>query len=208
MNAVPLANGQDEDTSEAAVTTEPLASDSEPLYRKTIPLEEEAGTQVPLQPLELKTVLDERYRIDEVLGNTHGTNVYRATDLQGYRLCWACGSDASQEGDTYCVDCGAQLTGRVYRLQEFAAPDSHDAAINDGGEGSPYLPLPAPILENSVPGIARMYDLFEDTTTRRIYVVWEEVYGRTLASWLPGANVNNIMSAAAPRQPFRATCSS
>src|SRR4051794_3449109 len=108
-NDLPTAGTQDMDA-EAAVTTEPLAPDSEPIYRKTIPLEEAAGT-VPLQPLELKTVLDERYRIDEVLGNTHGTNVYRATDLQGYRLCWACGSDASQEGDTYCVDCGAQLTG-------------------------------------------------------------------------------------------------
>ena len=35
------------------------------------------------------------------------TNIYRVTDNQGYKRCWACGSDSSMAGDIYRVECGA-----------------------------------------------------------------------------------------------------
>jgi protein phosphatase len=122
-----------------------------------------------------------RYRVAELIGSGRGTNVYRAVDLEGYKRCWACGSAASVEGDTYCVECGAQLTERYYRLQEFSTPAE---SPGDGLGVAEFVPQP--VLQNAVPGVAHVYDAFEDTETGRAYVVWEEVYGRTLASWLAG----------------------
>src|SRR5207247_280857 len=134
-------------------------------------------------PLLEKSVLDGRYRIDSVLGVLHGTNLYRVSDMQGYRVCWACGSSASMEGDTYCVECGAQLTGRFYRLQEF-----NPSPLENPGEGEDVvsLPLPVAVLENRVPSVAHVFDMLTDPTQSRAYVVWEEVYGRTLGSWVEG----------------------
>ena len=165
----------------AAPATEQLAAAGTDGQRPTIPLLEADSPPVP--PLLEKSLLDQRYRIDSLLGVLHGTNLYRITDMQGYRVCWACGSSASMEGDTYCVECGAQLTGRFYRLQEFNA-----APVEDPGDDEDVvsLPLPAPILENNVPGVAHVFDMLADPTRSRAYVVWEEVYGRTLASWIDG----------------------
>jgi serine/threonine protein phosphatase PrpC len=88
------------------------------------------------------------------------------------------------------VECGAQLTDRYYRLQEF-----FPVASDEGGKHaltSGHWPLatgtrvlPTAILENTIPGVVRVYDTFRDPDTGRAYVAWEEVYGRTLASWLP-----------------------
>src|SRR4051812_19614824 len=56
--------------------------------RKTTPLSE---ADAPGPPLENKTVVAGRYKILSLLGSPHGTNIYRVSDLQGYRQCWACG---------------------------------------------------------------------------------------------------------------------
>jgi len=108
------------------------------------------------------------------------------------------------ESDTYCVECGAQLTDRYYRLQEFfgdiaysvlrrgAGEEGSSAQAADAGNTQYAIRnsqrvLPTAILENTIPGVARVYDTFRDPDTDRAYVAWEEVYGRTLASWLPDA---------------------
>src|SRR5439155_3545916 len=85
-----------------------------PLDAPTEELEEDLGNatiplglaQAPkaLPRLPDRAVVGGRYRVMMYLGSSHGSNVYRVTDTKGYTLCWACGSTASQEGDTYCVD--------------------------------------------------------------------------------------------------------
>jgi serine/threonine protein phosphatase PrpC len=119
------------------------------LGKDTTPLPENGGPPSP--PLAEGTVLGERYQVAKYIGVVHDTNMYRVTDLQGYRRCWACGSGSSMPGDIYCVECGAQLAGRFYRLQEFNLPAMEDgrttgaiadtaalAAANDGPENERY----------------------------------------------------------------------
>lgn len=161
--------------------------------RNTIPLSEAAAPPVP--PLSEKDVLEDRYRIVSFLGTAHATNIYRVQDLQGYRRCWACGSTASVEGETYCVDCGAQLTGRHYRLQEFNMPQGVDTT--ELGDVALAL-LPQPILENQVPGVAHVYDALTDPPVNRAYIVWEEVYGRALSAWVPGVDTASALVSLAP----------
>lgn len=36
-------------------------------------------------------------------------------DTQPWRRCWSCGSTASEPGERFCVDCGAELNRRAYR---------------------------------------------------------------------------------------------
>jgi protein phosphatase len=161
--------------------TEALGDQSTNGQRSTVPLL--AGDGPPVPPLPEKSMLGDRYRVDTLLGVLNSTNLYRTTDMQGYRVCWACGSSASMEGDTYCVECGAQLTGRFYRLQEFNAEVEDDTVNN---EHVVTLPLPEPILRNEVAGVAHVFDMLADPGKGRVYVVWEEVYGRTLSSWIEG----------------------
>ena len=162
-------------------------------YRNTIPLVDSGAPPVP--PLAEKDVLDERYRITSVLGSSRGTNLYTVQDLQGFRRCWACGSTASVEGETYCVDCGAQLTGRYYRLQEFNMP----AGMENAELGDIAVALaPLPILENSVPGVAHAYDFLADVPRGRAYIVWEEIYGRPLSAWLPDAETSATLISLTP----------
>jgi serine/threonine protein phosphatase PrpC len=200
-----LAQSQEIDEASQADSTEPLGgSPGADGQRPTIPLSDSDSPPVP--PLMEKSMVGGRYRIDTMLGVLHGTNLYRVTDMQGYRVCWACGSSASMQGDTYCVECGAQLTGRFYRLQEFNAPGGGRREAGGGNQeyasepdsetedspsptpGSPEaaVPLPAVILENGVAGVARVFDTLVEPGKERTYVVWEEVYGRTLGSWLAG----------------------
>lgn len=170
---------------EAAVPTLPLDTDTLARSPITEPLSEASAPPTP--PLEVKAVAGGRYRVAEHLGARRGSNIYRVNDMEGYRRCWACGSSASVVGDTYCVECGAQLTERFYRLQEFNAPAG---AVE--GEDALLSLLPSPVLENAVAGVAHVYDVFADPEGGRTYVVWEEVYGRTLASWLPGEAVGGV----------------
>jgi protein phosphatase len=129
-----------------------------------------------------------------------GANFYRVSDTQGFRRCWACGSASSVEGDTYCVECGAQLTDRYYRLQELhlAAPPDSDGQATSDPDSTSALPLPDALLENSVPGVSRVYDRFDNPHLGRAYVVWEEAYGRTLASWLPGGDDTGALLTMSP----------
>ncbi len=159
----------------------------------TIPLSETEAPPIP--PLAEKDVLDDRYRVAAVLGTVRGTNIYRVQDLQGYRRCWACGSTASVEGETYCVDCGAQLTGRNYRLQEFNMPP----VDGDAEQGDIAVALaPLPILENATPGVAHVYDFLVDRQRDRAYIVWEEIYGRPLSAWIADASEASTLVALAP----------
>src|SRR5688572_7240168 len=84
---------------------------------RTIPLPEISAR--PLAALEMGTTIGDRYEVVGLLSAGQDTNVYRAIDKQGHLRCWACGSSSSMSGDVYCVECGAQLAGRYYRLQEF-----------------------------------------------------------------------------------------
>jgi serine/threonine protein phosphatase PrpC len=95
--------------------------------KDTTPLPENGGPPSP--PLSDGTVLNERYQVVTYIGVIRNSNMYRVTDLQGYRRCWACGSDSSMPGDIYCVECGAQLAGRFYRLQEFSLPTASQQTL-------------------------------------------------------------------------------
>ena len=163
-------------------STGPLEESAISESHGTIPLFEVDA--VPVPPLQPKTTIGERYRVDSMLGALRNTNLYRVTDLKGYSACWACGSSASMEGDTYCVECGAQLTGRNYRLQEFNLVVPQEGASAEI-PSSPF-PLPEVILENAVPGVAHIFDKFLEPTLGRAYIVWEETYGRTMAAWAHG----------------------
>jgi serine/threonine protein phosphatase PrpC len=106
------------------VNTEPLGTIVTAGGKDTTPLPENAGPPSP--PLSEGAVVNGRYQVAAYLGAVRDTNIYRVADLQGYRRCWACGSDSSMPGDIYCVECGAQLAGRFYRLQEFNLPPVGD----------------------------------------------------------------------------------
>ncbi len=149
----------------------------------TIPLPELGGQLLAVLPE--GTMVNDRYEVVTLLSNRRDVNSYRVIDRQGYRRCWACGSSGSMPGDTYCVECGAQLTGRYYRLQEFST------SVDQAGQ-SVLPPIPFIILDNELPSIAHVYDTFQSPETERAYVVWEEVYGRPLSSWLPGAPLPEV----------------
>lgn len=115
-----------------------------------------------------------RYEIQQVLQTGPERQTYRAADLQGYLRCWACGSRDNIQGEMYCTNCGAQLTGRTYRL--FETPPS-----------APSPALPAPLLENMHSGVAGVFDGLTDPATGRHYLVLEDVGGQSLASRLAPA---------------------
>lgn len=106
--------------------------------------------------------------------------MYDVVDLQGYLQCWACRSTSSEEGDVYCVECGAQLTGRHYHLQEFRL--SPEGPGDDGAR----VPVPEAILKNEVQGVAHVYHTLEDADVARAYVVWEAVSGSSLSQLAQG----------------------
>jgi protein phosphatase len=115
-----------------------------------------------------------RYEIQQVLQTGPERQTYRAADLQGYLRCWACGSRDNIQGEMYCTNCGAQLTGRTYRLFE-TPPNASPPA------------LPAPLLENMHSGVAGVFDGLTDPATGRHYLVLEDVGGQSLASRLTPA---------------------
>ncbi len=111
-----------------------------------------------------------RYRIQQVLQTGPQRQTYLAQDLEGYRRCWACGSRENVQGEMYCTDCGAQLTGRTYRLLE-TPPEQ------------PVVELPGPLVDNKIPGVALILDTPTDPETGRHYVVLEDVGGEPLSNW-------------------------
>lgn len=197
-------------------STAPLSAEDAPVGTSTAPLPGLGGPPSPT--LDLGTLLGGRYEVMLFITSLGNTNIYRAMDQQGFRRCWACGSTNSAPGDTYCVECGAQLTGRYYRIQEFSAP-FEDAPIDDSrqttedlGAAPPdnapaedeldpssdsqipdsllSIPVPEAILANRIPGVVHAFDAIAAPELGRVYVVWEEAYGRTLSSWLPEAGAD------------------
>lgn len=198
-----LTDDGSDDGSDGPSTLPLAAGSAPPASTSTTPLPGLGGPPSP--PLEPGTLLGGRYEVVMLAGGLRNTNIYRVVDQQGYRRCWACGSTNSSPGDMYCVECGAQLTGRYYRVQEFsgqpvAPADPEDAtALAEMGEapGAEALedemmsiPVPDAILENKVPGVAHAFDAIAAPELGRVYVVWEEAFGRTLSSWLPEAGAD------------------
>ena len=124
----------------------------------------------PFPALAPGTVVVGRYQVQQVVQTGPQRQTYLATDLQGYRRCWACGSRNNIQGEQYCTDCGAQLTGRIYRLLETPA----DAPLNE---------LPAPLLENRISGVATVFDTFTDDSSGRHYLALEEMGGQPVDTW-------------------------
>ena len=112
--AVMLGDGGDDESTGA------LGELARGMSKITTPLPEAAGP--PRPPLAEDLTVEGRYQVSVMLGSIGETNLYRVIDQQGYLHCWACGSSSSMPGDIYCVECGAQLAGRHYRLQEFKLP--------------------------------------------------------------------------------------
>jgi serine/threonine protein phosphatase PrpC len=198
--AVMLADGGDDESTGA------LGESARGLSKITTPLPEAAGP--PRPPLAEDSTVDGRYQVSVMLGSVGETNLYRVIDQQGYLHCWACGSSSSMPGDIYCVECGAQLAGRHYRLQEFKLPLLGDEPITGVVEINeetgqvverdeisflPQLPVAHAILENRVQGVAHAYDVWYDLELGRGYVAWEEAGGRVMASWLPGMNTTGLL---------------
>ncbi len=125
-----------------------------------------AGEAFPALPS--GAVVAGRYTITQVLQTGPQRQTYLATDGQGYLRCWACGSRENIQGELYCTNCGAQLTGRSYRL--FETPP-----------GSPAHEIAPPLLENLHSGVAGVFDSLTDAATGRHYLVLEDVGGRSLA---------------------------
>ncbi|MEP6774033.1 MAG: PP2C family serine/threonine-protein phosphatase [Chloroflexota bacterium] len=198
--AVMLADGGDDESTGA------LGEAARGLSKITTPLPEAAGP--PRPPLAEDSTVEGRYQVSVMLGSVGETNLYRVIDQQGYLHCWACGSSSSMPGDIYCVECGAQLAGRHYRLQEFKLPllgdepitgvvaiDEETGQVAQSDEISflPQLPIAHAILENRVQGVAHAYDVWYDLELGRGYVAWEEAGGRVMASWLPGMNTTGLL---------------
>ncbi len=75
------------------------------------------GEQTPLAP---GMLLEDRYRVEEVLSVSEEENLYRVSDLRGYLRCWACGAEFPDNPDTerFCSNCGADMLGKDYWLRE------------------------------------------------------------------------------------------
>lgn len=189
----------------------------------TTPLPEAGGP--PRPPLAEGATVNGRYEVASFVGTAGDANIYRVADLQGYMRCWACGATSSMPGDIYCVECGAQLAGRHYRVQEFSLPlaDSGSLATGSGEEAAeegqptpvenqpagylPQLKVAQAILENRVPGVAHAYEVWYDLELGRGYVAWEEAGGRVMLSWLPGMTNTGLLGSqhsghlAVPQEP-------
>jgi PPM family protein phosphatase len=134
-----------------------------------------AAPSDPFPPLAPGDVVAGRYEIQETLQTGPQRQTYLAADLQGYSRCWACGSRNNVQGEMYCTDCGAQLTGRRYRLLETPP----DAAPPD---------IPAPLLENMHTGVAGVFESVTDPGSGRHYLPLEEVGGQPLSAFLTPAH--------------------
>ncbi|MDQ2808031.1 MAG: protein phosphatase 2C domain-containing protein [Chloroflexota bacterium] len=145
----------------AEAATSHLREDDAPAVAAPVP-----GEAFPaLQP---GTVVAGRYTITQVLQTGPQRQTYLATDGQGYLRCWACGSRDNIQGELYCTNCGAQLTGRSYRL--FETPP-----------GTPAGEIAPPLLENLHSGVAGVFDSLTDPANGRHYLVLEDVGGKSLA---------------------------
>ena len=96
-------------------------------------------------PTESPTLFAGRY----TLGPDDGSGRMSAIDQQPWQRCWACGSAANVEGETFCTDCGAALERRSYR-----------AALT---------PRTAPS------GLALVTQVVDDSTRDILPTIWDQV---------------------------------
>src|SRR5947199_1549 len=77
-----------------------------------------------------RTRVGDGYEVTQMVQTAPQNQTYLATDQAGYKRCWACGSTDNVAGELYCTNCGAQLTGRQYRLYE-TPPEAPPPALPD-----------------------------------------------------------------------------
>ena len=179
--------GDAQSTAGVEETTEPLKGAApSPSSLSTTPLHDaDAVIDITPSALDAGALVGERYEVVSLINNTLDANNYRVLDTQGYRRCWACGTGNSLPGDIYCAECGAELAGRHYRLQEFFA------TLDLESETGPPIPVPPPILGNEIAGVSHVYDTLQSSEDGVVYVVWEEDSGQLLSSWLPGSDTTH-----------------
>lgn len=66
-------------------------------------------------------------------------------DTAPWRRCWACGSTANEQGESYCIDCGAAIEQRSYQAYLAADEDAGGPALASG--------LAAPDLRDLLPEV-------------------------------------------------------
>jgi PPM family protein phosphatase len=75
-----------------------------------------AGAEEPMDDA-THSLFAGRYRLSD------GDGPLAAADTAPWRRCWACGSTANEQGEAFCIDCGAALDSRSYRAA-LASTDS------------------------------------------------------------------------------------
>jgi serine/threonine protein phosphatase PrpC len=121
---------------EEEVPSEPEAGDlAEEAEETELPLESEDELLAfwreeiePLIPVELQTVIADRYEIVEVLDAQEEEILYLAHDR---RRCWQCDFEGNIPGDGFCAQCGASLELEV----EVRLLEVRDAGAEPSGGG-------------------------------------------------------------------------
>jgi len=156
-----------------ATSTPPPTAPEESLLSAE-PAPSPPSSPAPLPPRSPGEVLDDRYRIDQVLPlepERGPVNIYLATDTspQVWVVCRACGRPKNDPADEYCPNCGAQLFNRVL-IRETAA-DWRSWLVNPEVD----------VLELGHPGLMRSFwPSFQDG--ERLYAVSENPAGEELLS--------------------------
>lgn len=115
-----------------------------------------------LTPLPPGTVVQGKYRIERHLRGSELRNQYIATwdDQHQGRHCWECGFGLNTEFDTVCQECGSELGERQFILSE-------------RWRGNFQVFHELQDLGLFHPGLARIYDVFEDS--QRLFTINEMV---------------------------------
>ena len=116
-----------------------------------------ANADFPL--LAIGTTVAGRYEITQVVSDDAQVHLYEVTDHQGYQRCWNCGSAQNNEGDEFCIDCGAELLNADYTMHEYPANSSgEDASMLHGvivntfvDQGKTYVIVQAQASEDAFP---------------------------------------------------------
>lgn len=120
-----------EESAEQKEASQPMTN--QPASEETSQEKDEQATGEPTDnfaPLAVGETLIERYEITQVLNEGAGEHVYQIIDRQGYQHCWACGSDQTDEGDEYCINCGADILNVPYVLHEYLPSSSPAPEVN------------------------------------------------------------------------------
>lgn len=104
-----------------------------------------------LAPFPGGTIIQQKYRIERYLRGNEARNQYVASwaDVSGGRHCWECGFESNDVDADVCQECGSELGERQFMLSE-----------RWRGSFQTYLDLQDLGLFH--PGLARVYDVFQD----------------------------------------------